>query len=166
MFDRLSYLSDLTSKTDEVKARIVAAVWTLDRLQHPDSRWLGSSVTSWPDHIRDYAGNGDPLKRYENDPPRIRPSGYEIDEMQPALDLMQLLPQIDDRHLVHYGSLYQYGQVAPRIPWGKVRTSLEKEKPKNRYIRLERTTLWRHYNSSAEFIARCLINDKMKDIDL
>lgn len=125
-------------RLNDVEIALVEATWTLRRLPDPERAVLYRSNTFWPDHQYEYAGSGDPDGLYRNEPSKFsRPTGAEIDAMQPALDLLQAIPDLQDRRLTFWAAWHQCGEPGGRIPWARVRRALG--------VSLSRWTLKRRY---------------------
>ena len=64
--------------------------------------------------------------------------------MQPALDLLTLLPDILDRQILFWTAWHQDGEVQARVPWAKVRRSLG--------VSASRWTLKRRYEAGLQWL--------------
>jgi len=125
-------------RLNDVEIALVEATWTLRRLPDPERAVLYRSNTYWPEYGYDYPGAGDPNGLYKNEPSKFsRPTATEIDDMQPALDLLHRLPDLDDRRLVFWAAWHQCGEPGGRVPWARVRRALK--------VDLSRWTLKRRY---------------------
>jgi len=132
----------------EVEALLIEAAWTLHRLPDREQALLYQSNTFWPDHIYDYPGGGDPfgLYRTQSNRPSV-PTAKEIDAMQPSLDLLRALPDIEDRRFLFHVAAYQKGERAQRIGWTKIKDNLA--------LDVSRWTLKRRYAEALAWIAQC-----------
>lgn len=104
-----------------LEARFVAATWTLRRLPDRESAFSRMRGSLWPEMLADggtYATAG--LTSFQARM-RARPTAAEIDAMQPTLDLLLLLPDVEDRRIIFYACHFQDGETGGRIPWAKVR---------------------------------------------
>jgi hypothetical protein len=69
--------------------------------------------------------------------------------MQPALDLLQLLPDPADRKLLFWASWHQDGEVQVKLPWAKVRRSLDSGQ--------SRWTMKRRYDNGLRWLASIIL---------
>jgi len=128
-----------------IEARLVAATWTLRRMPDRERGFLNMRGSLWPETHGEKGcyptGDLTPF----NVRRRAVMSPKEIDQMQPALDLLLLLPDIRDRQIVFWAAWHQNGEVQVRIPWTKVRRSLVSN--------ASRWTLKRHYEGGLAWLA-------------
>ena len=128
-----------------VEGRLVNATWVLRRLPDKDSGPQRMRGMLWPETVAE-AGTYAPISLSPFEAKRrLQISAKDIDAMQPALDLLQLLPDIEDRQLVFWACWHQEGEVQARIPWAKVRRSMGGT--------LSRWTLKRRYESALRWLA-------------
>lgn len=131
----------------EVERRLVEATWTLRRLPDRESGYIYNSGVFWPDMRKERSDYLEPVSSVglrKKSPP----TAAEVSRMQPALDLMLLLPCKDDRRLVFFAAYHQDGEPSVRISWSKVRRSLD--------VNASRWTLKRNYDSALMFLAGCI----------
>ncbi len=134
---------------DKVETRLVEATWTLRRLPDRERGFLTMRGMIWPDaptHAGDYGAR--PMSAMQaRRAARIDPK--EIDRMQPALDLLQLLPDMGDRHLLFWAAWHQDGQRQAKLPWMKVRRCLQTDQ--------SRWTLKRRYENGLKWLASIIL---------
>lgn len=149
---RGSTLTQVEQVSQRVESRLVAATWTLRRLPDKERSFIKAKSVLWPEFRLN--GQTDYVETLTSFQVRMqcRLTAKEIDQMQPDLDLLQLLPDMDDRKLVFWASWHQDGEVSQRIPWAKVRRSMG--------IDLSRWTLKRRYANSIEWLSQIIIMQK------
>lgn len=134
---------------EKVETRLVEATWTLRRLPDRERGFLTMRGMIWPDaptHAGDYGPQ--PMSAMQaRRAARIDPK--EIDRMQPALDLLQLLPDIGDRQLLFWAAWHQDGQKQAKLPWVKVRRCLQTDQ--------SRWTLKRRYGNGLKWLASIIL---------
>lgn len=134
---------------NRVEERIVSATWTLRRLPNRERGYLKMRGMLWPDtpaQAGDYAP-ADMTAMQARRAARIAPE--EIDRMQPSLDLLQLLPDVSDRKLLFWAAWHQDGELQAKIPWAKVRRSMD--------CTLSRWTLKRRYDNGLRWLASIIL---------
>ena len=158
------------SETELFKARakvqdaLCLAMWTLRRMPDREMGWLyGSDRAKWPEVRKDYHGDTNPAvpKGTKLQPTKgreidyatqvllkSRPTAAEITAMQPALDMLQLLPDIADKKLLSAVAWHWDGEVGGSIYWDAVRPWL-----KGRLATAHSRTLKRHYDRSLDWLA-------------
>ncbi|PCI60034.1 MAG: hypothetical protein COB37_10385 [Kordiimonadales bacterium] len=67
--------------------------------------------------------------------------------MQPALDLLQLLPYKEDMMICYWGAYDQDGEKQSKIRWSRVIEAHD--------LDMSRWTLKRHYDGALETICKC-----------
>ncbi len=115
---------DKESLAPLVETRLIGATWALRRMPDRERGFLRMRGSLWPD-MQAEPGQypaADVSSMASRRSARLSPK--EIDQMQPALDLLTLLPDIFDRQLLFWAAWHQDGQKQDRIPWAKVRRSL------------------------------------------
>ncbi|SDE12463.1 hypothetical protein [Kordiimonas lacus] len=128
-----------------LEMRFVSACWTLRRLPDREAGYLRMRGALWPETAAEpgtYAR--DSLTSFQARR-QVRISALEIDQMQPTLDLLLLLPEIEDRQLLFWAAWHQDGECSTRIPWAKVRRSLD--------VSWSRWTLKRRYDGALLWLA-------------
>lgn len=142
----------LLSLINRVEGRLVGATWTLRRMPDREKGFLHMRTMLWPDAAVDagtYAPQGlTALQARRN----VRLTPLEIDQMQPALDLLQLLPDPADRKLLFWASWHQDGELQVKIPWAKVRRSMDSN--------LSRWTMKRRYDNGLRWLANIILAQK------
>lgn len=139
----------LEAMTDHVEARLVNATWTLRRLPDRERGMLSVRTMIWPDanaSAGDYAPA--PLTSLQARR-RARIDPRDIDAMQPALDLLPLLPDVTDRQLLFWAAWHQDGERQVKLPWAKVRRSMG--------VSLSRWTLKRRYENGLKWLASIIL---------
>lgn len=132
-----------------VETRLVAAAWTLRRTPDRERGFLHMRTMMWPDAAAEagtYASQDMTALQARRS---VRLSPQEIDQMQPALDLLQLLPDTVDRKLVFWACWHQDGEVQVKIPWAKVRRSLDSTQ--------SRWTMKRRYDNGLRWLASIIL---------
>lgn len=128
---------------------MVNAAWTLRRLPDREAGFLTLRGALWPETASEPGGYApEPLTSFQARR-RVRIAAAEIDRMQPTLDLLRLLPELADRRLLFWAAWHQNGEVSCRIPWAKVRRSLETD--------LSRWTMKRKYQDALTWLARIIL---------
>ncbi|WP_262689822.1 hypothetical protein [Kordiimonas aestuarii] len=125
--------------------RLVCASWTLRRLPDRERGFLQLRGSMWPGMLADsatYASQG--LTSFQARA-RVRITAQEVDAMQPTLDLLQLLPDKEDRRIVFFAAWHQDGETGGRIPWARVRRSTG--------LSLSRWTFKRRYEAALRWLA-------------
>lgn len=135
--------------TQRVEARLVAASWTLRRMPDREKGFLHMRTMMWPDAAAEAGTYAPPDMTALQARRRVRLSPQEIDQMQPALDLLQLLPDPLDRKLLFWACWHQDGEVQVKIPWAKVRRSLDSTQT--------RWTMKRRYNNGLRWLASIIL---------
>ncbi len=139
----------LTALMAQVEFRLISAAWTLRRLPSKDTGYLKMRGMMWPDtpaQAGDYAA-ADMTAMQARRAARI--SATDVDQMQPALDLLQLLPDVADRKLVFWAAWHQDGERQAKIPWARVRRSMDSS--------LSRWTLKRRYENSLKWLSSIIL---------
>ncbi len=139
----------LVSLVHRVEGRLVGATWTLRRMPDREKGFLHMRTMLWPEAAAD-TGTYAPqdmttLQARRN----VRLTPLEIDQMQPALDLLQLLPDLADRKLLFWASWHQDGELQVKIPWAKVRRSMDSN--------LSRWTMKRRYDNGLRWLASIIL---------
>jgi hypothetical protein len=130
---------------DRVEARLISAAWTLRRMPDREAGFLYARQAIWPEMaVNKYTAVPAKLSNLQTRK-KIRPNPKEIDEMQPALDLLLLLPDVADRKLLFWAAWHQNGEKQTRIPWAKVRRSIS--------TTASRWTLKRKYDDGLKWLA-------------
>ena len=143
---------DIDAITANVETRLVSAAWALRRMPDKEAGWLASvSATPTPPADPEEAD-------YFKTRLSARISAKAVDDMQPALDLLLMLPDTRDRQLLFWASWHQAGELLTRIPWGPVRVSMVRHSPLNNYTARSSKSLKRYYDNSLEFLAHCIAN--------
>ena len=144
--------------------RGVKALWTLRRLDEPEKHWLGCKGVSMPQGARD--GNIDYVEDLTAYQVRMqsRLTTAEIDDLQPSLDLLLLLPDLDDRKLVFWVGWNFEGEVCNRIYWEKVTRSMAWNSPASKYPCYSHKTLKRYYRRSIDLIAQVLAHREQQAV--
>lgn len=135
-------------QVDAIESRLVTAVWTLRRLPDRERAYFNSDSAKWPEYKKEYPEGYDPKKGASKLKRPSAPSPLEIDDMQPALDLLLILPDVTDRRLVFWACYHQEGERMARIPWARVRSSLG--------TNLSRWTMKRRYDDALRWLAAAL----------
>ena len=128
-----------------VEARLVNATWVLRRLPDKEKGFQQMRGMLWPETMEEpgqYAAASMSVFEAKR---RLRISAVEIDAMQPALDLLLLLPDVSDRQLIFWAAWHQEGDVQARVPWARVRRSMGSS--------LSRWTMKRHYEGALRWLA-------------
>lgn len=134
---------------EKIETRLVEATWTLRRLPDRERGFLSVRGMIWPDAP---TGAGDygpaPMSAMRaRRSARIDPR--EIDRMQPTLDLLLLLPDLNDRKLLFWAAWHQDGERQARLPWAKVRRSMASDQ--------SRWTLKRRYENGLKWLASIIL---------
>lgn len=136
-----------------IEYRLARAYLTLVRL--PDSEWAwlkNSDRACWPSYWSGYH-DGDDIERTAFETlMKTSPSRQDISDMQPALDLLQLLPDPADRKLVAAVATWFLGEPTDRIYWEPVKARLE-----GRLAVASKWTLKRRYNSAMDTLTICVM---------
>lgn len=132
-----------------VETRLVEAAWTLRRLPNREQGYLRMRGMLWPDAAAGPGAYGAEAMTAMQARRSARISPEEIDQMQPALDLLQLLPDIEDRKLLFWTAWHQDGELQVKIPWAKVRRSMG--------TTLSRWTLKRRYENGLTWLASIIL---------
>lgn len=128
-----------------IEKRMVNATWVLRRLPDKERGFLRMKGALWPETASDASSYPrDSMSVFEARR-RVRISAQEIDHMQPSLDLLLLLPDLTDRHIVFWTAWHQDGEVQTRVPWIKVRRSMG--------VGLSRWTLKRRYEAALQWLS-------------
>ena len=146
---------DTDSVSAMLETRLVEATWTLRRLPDREAGFLYSRGVLWPamdipadTEEEDTKKAKDILTGLIECRKRTGLSPKAIDRMQPMLDCLRLIPDLEDRRIVFWGCWHQDGAVQNRIPWAKVRRSLGQD--------MSRWTLKRRYQGGIDWLARIL----------
>lgn len=134
---------------EKIETRLVEATWTLRRLPDRERGFLSVRGMIWPDAptgAGDYGPEPMSAMRARRSA-RIDPR--EIDRMQPTLDLLLLLPDLNDRKLLFWAAWHQDGEKQPRLPWSKVRRSMVSNQ--------SRWTLKRRYENGLKWLASIIL---------
>lgn len=134
-----------------LEARLVAACWTLRRLPDREAGFLRLRGSLWPETAPDSGSYADSGLTTIAARRQARPSALEIDQMQPTLDFLLLLPDIDDRRHLFWACWHQDGEWGGRIPWAKVRRSLGQA-----HGGASRWTLKRRYGNALNWLSRLI----------
>ena len=136
---------DKTMLMPVIEARLISAAWTLRRLPDRERGFLRLRGALWPEMAADSGGGHaeDGMTTFQARR-QVRITAAEIDAMQPTLDLLLLLPDLEDRKLLFWAAWHQDGETMARIPWAKVRRSLG--------INLSRWTLKRRYEAGQAWL--------------
>jgi len=145
-----------------VETRLVRAAWTLRRMPDRETGWLANK-TQWPDTAKspEEAYGYEDISAFEVRL-KARLSSREVDDMQPALDMLDVLPDIRDKQLLFWVAWHQEGELLERIPWTAIKRSLAEWAPSNSYAGLSRWTLKNYYSSGIEFLAKNMINKTLR----
>ncbi len=141
--------ASLDALIDLVEARLVNATWTLRRLPDRDRGLLSMRTMIWPDanaSAGDYAPAS--LTSFQARK-RARIDPKDIDQMQPTLDLLPLLPDVTDRQLLFWAAWHQGGERQAKLPWAKVRRSMG--------VSLSRWTLKRRYENGLKWLSSIIL---------
>jgi hypothetical protein len=130
---------------DRVEDRLISAAWTLRRMPDKENAFLFARQSLWPETVPNKYTAMPKVMGVVRTRSRIRPTALEIDQMQPALDLLLLLPDLKDRQLLFWAAWHQAGERQVRIPWAKVRQSMA--------VDLSRWTLKRRYDDGLKWLA-------------
>jgi len=131
-----------------IEMRLVRAAWTLRRMPDREKGWLLGG-NAWPEIRKERPTD------YKEDVSvfEVRLKGrltkVEVDDMEPTLDMLLLLPDVQDRQLLFWASWAQEGELLPRIPWKRVKEMMKD----SRYAGLSRTTLWRYHQRALDWLA-------------
>jgi len=128
-----------------LEGRFVSAAWTLRRLPDREAGFRRMQGCLWPETLAESSSYAPESLTSFQARRRVRISAEEIDEMQPTLDLLQLLPDVTDRRILFWTAWHQDGETQARIPWAKVRRSLG--------ANLSRWTLKRRYEGGLRWLA-------------
>lgn len=129
----------------KVEARLVNAAWVLRRMPDKENGFRRMRTMLWPEAAAE-PGTYTALDMSSFEAKRrMQISAVEVDNMQPALDLLQLLPDVADRRLLFWACWHQDGEVQARIPWAKVRCSMG--------VTLSRWTMKRRYEGALLWLA-------------
>lgn len=163
--------TELSRMRSRLETALCQAFWTLRRLPDRELGWIyGSDRAKWPEVRKDY-------HRDHNPPPpkgatlqptngrdmdyatqvlvKIRPTAAEISAMQPALDMLQLLPDNADKKLVSAVLWHWQGEPGGYIYWAEIRPWL-----RGRLVTAHRRTLMRHYERSLDWLAQLVLISK------
>ncbi|WP_374764278.1 hypothetical protein [Yunchengibacter salinarum] len=142
-----------------IESALITAVWTLRRLPDRDRAFLFARQVMWPEigagETGAEAGGRAPVGSVIPLAPQgkrgvygrqARPDAKQIDAMQPALDLLALVPDQDDRQILFWAAWHQNGAPQSRIPWARVAQSVG--------LDLSRWTYKRRYGQGLDWLAR------------
>ncbi|MBO6505174.1 MAG: hypothetical protein JJ850_10355 [Kordiimonadaceae bacterium] len=139
----------LAALTELVETRLVNAAWTLRRLPDRERGLLSMRTMIWPD-AHASAGDYAPVSLTSLQARlRTRIDPRDIDQMQPTLDLLPLLPDATDRQLLFWAAWHQDGERQAKLPWAKVRRSMGAS--------LSRWTLKRRYENGLKWLASIIL---------
>jgi len=150
--DASKYQQDVELLARRVEARLVAATWTLRRMPDREKNFLHIRTMMWPDTVADASSYAPQDMTALQARRNVRLSPQEIDQMQPALDLLQLLPDPADRKLLFWASWHQDGEVQVKLPWAKVRRSMD--------CGQSRWTMKRRYDNGFRWLASIILAQK------
>ena len=141
---------------ERVESRLIAAAWTLRRMPDREQSFLKMRGALWPEMTAEPGQY--PRERISSFEARrrVRISAREIDEMQPALDLLLLLPDLTDRQILFWAAWHQDGEKQSRIAWAKVRRSVMAADEKS----YSRWTLKRRYQAGLMWLAALILLQK------
>ena len=128
-----------------VESRLVGATWTLRRMPDREKGFLRMRGSLWPEMQAEPGSYPDANVGYTASRKASRITPREIDQMQPALDLLTLLPDLLDRQILFWTAWHQNGEAQARIPWAKVRRSMNSS--------ASRWTLKRRYDAGILWLA-------------
>ena len=132
-----------------VEERLVGATWTLRRMPDRERSFLHMRTMMWPDTAAEAGTYAPPAMTALQARRNIRLSPQEIDQMQPALDLLQLLPDPADRKLLFWACWHQDGEVQVKVPWAKARRSMD--------CNQSRWTMKRRYGNGLRWLASIIL---------
>lgn len=133
---------------EQVETRLVNATWTLRRLPDRERGFMRMRTMMWPDAANDSGGYAPPAMTSLQARRNARIDPKDIDQMQPSLDLLALLPDLTDRQIVFWAAWHQDGERSAKIPWAKVRRSMGSD--------LSRWTLKRRFEAGLDWLARLI----------
>lgn len=136
------------SVRDRVESRLVTATWTLRRLPDRERGFMCMRTMMWPDAANNSGGYAPPAMTSLQARRNARIDPKDIDQMQPTLDLLALLPDLTDRQIVFWAAWHQDGERSAKIPWAKVRRSMGCD--------LSRWTLKRRFEAGLDWLARLI----------
>ncbi|WP_262694461.1 hypothetical protein [Kordiimonas aquimaris] len=139
----------LADMTATVERRLVSATWTLRRLPDRERSFMRMRTMMWPEGAQTPGTYAPAGMSYMQARRRIRIEPQEIDAMQPALDMLPLLPDVADRQILFWAAWHQDGEVSAKIPWAKVRRSLGAD--------LSRWTLKRRNDNGLKWLAQIVL---------
>lgn len=140
---------DIALLIERVEGRLVSACWTLRRMPDREKGFLHMRTMMWPDSAAEAGTYAPPDMTALQARRSVRLTPQEIDQMQPALDLLQLLPDPVDRKLLFWASWHQDGEVQVKIPWAKVRRSMDSTQ--------SRWTMKRRYGNGLRWLASIIL---------
>ncbi|UTW59962.1 hypothetical protein KFE96_06560 [Kordiimonas sp. SCSIO 12603] len=137
----------------KLEARLITAAWTLRRMPDREQSFLKMRGALWPEMMAEPGQY--PRERISSFEARrrVRISAKEIDEMQPTLDLLLLLPDLIDRQILFWAAWHQDGEKQDRLPWAKVRRALLAANGKN----YSRWTLKRRYEAGLLWLSALVL---------
>lgn len=143
-----------------VESAVISAVWTLRRLPDRDRAFLFARQVMWPEMAEgdDYSPGGgvDDQRASPAYGRQSRPSPRQIDAMQPALDLLALLPDQGDRQILFWGAWHQHGAPQSRIPWTRVARTVA--------LDLSRWSYKRRYGQALDWLSSLVCRHLSKKI--
>lgn len=139
----------ITEMVATVERRLVNATWTLRRLPDRERSFMRMCTMMWPEGVSAPGTYAPADMSYMQARRSVRIEPREIDAMQPALDLLPLLPDKADRQIVFWAAWHQDGEVSAKIPWAKVRRSLGCD--------LSRWTLKRRNDNGLRWLAQIIL---------
>jgi len=129
----------------KIETRMVNAAWVLRRLPDKEKGFQYMKGMLWPESLPE-PGTYPALDMSSFEARRrVRITAKEIDEMQPAFDMLLLLPDLTDRQLVFWACWHQEGEAQAKLPWAKVRRSLGSN--------MSRWTMKRRYDGALKWLA-------------
>lgn len=144
--DKEAQVQKLAAK---LESHLVNATWTLRRLPDAERGFLRLRTSLWPDTVSEQGNYGQQDLSYMQARRRIRIAPEEIDRMQPTLDLLRFLPDLVDRQILFWAAWHQDGQLQAKIPWAKVRRSMD--------CSLSRWTLKRRNENGLQWLANIIL---------
>ena len=132
---------------DQLEIRLIRAVWALRKMPDKERAFMSVGAAAWPE-MQSEPGtypNADETALVAR--LRLRTSPEDIDDMQPALDLLQLATNREDMMICYWGAYDQDGEKQSRIRWSKVIEVHD--------LDMSRWTLKRHYDDTLVSICKC-----------
>lgn len=132
-----------------VERRLVSATWTLRRLPDRERSFMRMRTMMWPEGTSTAGTYAKADMSYMQARRSMRIEPAEIDAMQPALDLLPLLPDLTDRQILFWAAWHQDGEPSAKIPWAKVRRSLG--------VDMSRWTLKRRNDNGLKWLSQIIL---------